>query len=185
MRYSWLEKFGLAVLIVIWLIYGANFVGDMLVKEPEVIATAAERAAPEEGKAPETTAAKEPAAEETGGAEDIGQLLASADAARGEKVFGKCKSCHTVNEGGKNRVGPNLWGVVGRPKASIPGFAYSEALRKLGGEWTYAALFQFLAKPKAYAPGTKMSFAGLKKPEDQAAVIMFLRQHSTTPPPLP
>ena len=107
------------------------------------------------------------------------------DAAAGKKVFKKCKSCHTVAKGGKNTVGPNLWDVVGKAKASTAGFAYSGVLKEKGGDWTYADLDAFLLSPKGFAKGTKMSFAGLKKTGDRAAVIAYLRSLSDSPKPLP
>ncbi len=92
----------------------------------------------------------------------------------GAKVFKKCKSCHKLDQSGKNGTGPNLWGVVGRQVASVEGFRYSDALKGKGGTWDEAALDAFLADPKKAVPGTKMTFAGLKKPEDRAAVIAYL-----------
>ncbi len=100
-------------------------------------------------------------------------LLASADVAKGEKTFGKCKACHRIAEG-KNATGPSLYGVVGRAQASIADFNYSDALKSLGGTWTPENLNTFLTKPKDYAPGTKMSFAGLKKETDRANLIAYL-----------
>jgi len=100
-------------------------------------------------------------------------------------VFKKCKACHTADQGGPNRVGPNLWNVVGGPKAHAEDFSYSDAITGLGGEWTYADLDAYLTKPKDFAPGTKMTFAGLKKPKDRAAVISYLRTLSDSPKPLP
>ena len=116
---------------------------------------------------------------------DLATLLASADAGDGEKVFRKCKSCHTVDQGGANRVGPNLWEIVGAAKAAVDGFRYSGALADMGGEWTYENLDAFLADPKGYVPGTKMSFAGLRKAKDRAAVIAYMRSNADNPPPLP
>jgi cytochrome c len=177
MRFSFLEKFGASLLICAWLIYGANFIGDALVSAPEHQAVAAVH-----GDAEPAEEKSEAAADEEG---DFATLLASADAAAGEKVFKKCKSCHSVDQGGKNAVGPNLWNVVGGPKAAHEGFSYSGALSDLGGDWTYEDLNEFLTSPKAYAPGTKMSFAGLKKAEDRAEVVAYLREHGDNPPPLP
>ncbi len=105
---------------------------------------------------------------------DFATLLASADPGKGAKVFGKCKACHRV-EKGVNATGPSLYGVVGRPVASIEGFGYSGALKGLGGTWEPARLNEFLSGPKAYAPGTKMTFAGLKKETDRANVIAYLQ----------
>ncbi len=101
------------------------------------------------------------------------QILAQADPAKGEKTFGKCKACHKID--GTDATGPHLNGVVGRPIGSVPGFGYSGALAEHGGEWTPENLQAFLAKPKEWAPGTKMSFAGLKKVEDRANVIAYLQ----------
>jgi cytochrome c len=130
----------------------------------------------------ETETAKE---EEKPIFEEVKPLLASASADDGAKVFGKCKACHTVNEGGANRAGPNLWEVVNRDKGAIDAFNYSTAMAEKEGEWTYEALAGFLHKPKDWLPGTKMGFAGLKKPEDLANVIAYLRSLSANPAELP
>ena len=103
---------------------------------------------------------------------DFATLYASADAAKGERVFGKCKACHKID--GQNSTGPHLNGVVGRAVASVADFAYSDAVKKLGGDWTPARLDEWLKSPKGYAPGTKMGFAGLPKIEDRADVIAYL-----------
>jgi cytochrome c len=94
--------------------------------------------------------------------------------AAGEKVFGKCKACHQVGDGAKNRSGPVLNGVVGADIASVDGFKYSKVLSEMEGAWTEEALAGFLANPRGYAKGTKMSFAGLKKEDDIAAVTAYL-----------
>ena len=113
-------------------------------------------------------------------------MLAAADPAAGEKVFNKCKACHNAEKGGANQVGPNLWNVVNSSIAHHDGFPYSTALAARSGEkWTYDELNVYLTSPKAFAPGTKMTFAGLSKPEDRAAVIAFLRTRNDSPPPLP
>lgn len=101
------------------------------------------------------------------------EVFASADASKGERVFGKCKACHKLD--GTNATGPHLDGVVGRPVASVSDFSYSDALASLGGDWTPQHLSDFLADPKGLAPGTKMSFAGLRKIEDRANVIAYLQ----------
>lgn len=120
------------------------------------------------------------------GPQPILDLIATADAVRGEKIAKACAACHTFTKGGPNGVGPNLWGVVGGPKDHIPGFAYSGELLKHGGTaWTYAELNKFLYKPKDYAPGTKMTFLGLKKPEDRAALLAWLRTQADAPKALP
>lgn len=124
-------------------------------------------------------------AEAPAGPEPIAGLLASADLARGEKVFKKCATCHTAEKGGPDKIGPALYGVVGNDIASLGGFAYSGALQELPGNWTYAELNAFLFKPKAYAKGTKMTFAGLRKATDRAALIAYLRAQDDAPEALP
>ncbi|HQY44917.1 MAG TPA: cytochrome c family protein [Paracoccaceae bacterium] len=104
---------------------------------------------------------------------DFATLLAAADAAAGEKIFGKCKACHKLD--GADGTGPHLNGVVGRAIASSGSFGYSDALKGLGGNWEPERLNEFLTSPKAYAAGTKMSFAGLPKPEDRANLIAYLQ----------
>ena len=111
--------------------------------------------------------------------------LASADAAKGEQVFKKCAACHNADKGGANALGPNLWGVLGKPHGHVAGFAYSDALKGKPGNWDWTSLSEWLKSPKAYAPGTKMTFAGLSKPEDRANIIAFLNAHSDAPLPLP
>ncbi|MBN43778.1 MAG: cytochrome c family protein [Alphaproteobacteria bacterium] len=117
--------------------------------------------------------------------ETIVPLLAAADATAGEKAFKRCATCHTFQKGGANKVGPNLFNVVGGSKAAIPDFAYSNALTAMGGTWSYENLNAFLTKPKDFLAGTKMTFAGVKKAQDRANIIAFLRQYSDTPFPLP
>ncbi|MCI5059677.1 MAG: cytochrome c family protein [Alphaproteobacteria bacterium] len=119
-------------------------------------------------------------------AEPVLALLAQADIARGQKVSKACAACHTFDKGGANGVGPNLWNLVGGKKQSVAGFSYSGVLNAQGGDvWSYAALNKFLWKPKKYAPGTKMNYVGLKKPEDRAAMIAWLRTLADSPKPLP
>lgn len=101
-------------------------------------------------------------------------LMKLADATRGAKVAKKCASCHNIAKGAAAKVGPNLYAVVGRAKGSMAGFSYSEGMKGKGGSWDRDSLNQFLTKPKEYIAGTKMAFAGLKKPQDRADVILFL-----------
>lgn len=121
------------------------------------------------------------------GPEPIGPLLADADAAKGAKVAKKCFSCHTFDNGGAAKQGPNLWNIVNAAKASVGGFNYSGSLAGSGGTdaWDYESLSQFLTKPKDYAPGTKMSFAGLKKASQRADLIAYMRGQADSPAPLP
>lgn len=126
---------------------------------------------------------------EGGGAEaavPLATLLASADPAKGEQVFKKCAACHTINQGGANGVGPNLWAAMGKTHGHVPGFAYSDALKSVPGVWDWEGMDKWLANPKKYAPGTKMSFAGLGNPEERAALLLYLNaQGSNLPLPPP
>tara|TARA_B110000196_G_C20974368_1_gene580297 strand:+ start:197 stop:763 length:567 start_codon:yes stop_codon:yes gene_type:complete len=117
--------------------------------------------------------------------EPISPLLANASLEKGSKIFKKCSSCHNYEKGSANKVGPNLWNLINRPKADVTGFAYSKELAEFGGEWSYEELGEFLYKPKKYIKGTKMNFAGLKKVQDRANLILFLREQSENPIPLP
>lgn len=116
----------------------------------------------------------------------IAPLLATADAAAGELIAKRqCASCHTFTEGGKNGVGPNLYGVVGRNHAAAPGFTYSDAIKSKTGPWNYEELSHWITKPAAYAPGTRMAYAGLKSDKQRADLILYLRSLAATPAPLP
>ncbi len=126
----------------------------------------------------------------TGGEEedvfDLGLLLASADVARGERTFkGKCTTCHSIEQGGPNGTGPNLYNTVGAEKAHHDGFAYSAALSGMDGTWTYEALNDWLYNPSAYARGTTMSFAGLRRDDDRINVIAYLASYTDNPPAFP
>src|SRR5947209_20238014 len=126
----------------------------------------------------DTAAAKEPE-------EPIEKLLASASVDKGANAAKKCQACHTFGKGEPNRVGPNLYGVVGRPKGTEGGFDYSAPMKGKGGNWTIDDLDKFLANPRGFVPGTKMSFAGLPRGSERADVIAFLNTKSDNPAPLP
>ncbi|MBB4640245.1 c-type cytochrome [Rhizorhapis suberifaciens] len=119
---------------------------------------------------------------EGGSGPSIATLLATADPAKGEAVFKKCVACHTVNQGGANGIGPNLYATVGKPHGHMAGFAYSDALKSVPGNWTFDALNEWLTSPRKYAPGTKMTFAGLGNPEDRANVIAYLNAQGSNLP---
>jgi cytochrome c len=117
--------------------------------------------------------------------EPVSGLLASASVDKGKNVAKKCEACHTVEKGGANKIGPNLWGIVGRPVASHEGFAYSSAMKAKGGNWDYESINAFVHAPSKVVPGTKMTFVGLDKVGDRADVIAYLRSLSDSPAPLP
>ena len=117
--------------------------------------------------------------------ESISLLLAGASLEQGEKIFKKCGACHNYKKDGKSKIGPNLWDLINRQKASVSGFAYSKALSDYGGKWTFEELNEFLYKPKEYISGTKMNFVGLKDVKDRANLILWLKQQSDNPIPLP
>ncbi|HEY4029507.1 MAG TPA: cytochrome c family protein [Caulobacteraceae bacterium] len=119
---------------------------------------------------------------------DWGTVLPAANVQAGADVANKCKSCHNLDNGGPNLTGPNLYGVEGRKPASHPGFAYSSAMMDFSGKnpaWTYDEIYQFLKAPGTFINGTKMTFVGLKKPEDRVNVIAYLRTLNASPPPIP
>jgi cytochrome c len=104
---------------------------------------------------------------------------------RGENSAKKCQACHTFNKGGRNLVGPNLWGVIGRPRASEAGFNYSAAMKGKGGNWTIDDLNQFITNPRGFVPGTNMTFAGIPRGTERADLIAYLNSLSDNPAPLP
>ena len=116
---------------------------------------------------------------------DITALLALGDVAHGEKVFKKCKACHSINQGGGNKIGPKLWNVMFRPVGAVTDYKYSKALSSYGKEWSWEEMNGFLIKPSKWIKGNKMGFAGLKSEKDRASVILYLNQNSDNPKPLP
>lgn len=174
-----------AILVTVLIFIVVSMIGNALVPLSGEDAHV-ERAATESGSdAASPSSRPSPSTPEPSAPESVSALLAGADIAAGEKLIKKCAACHSIDQGGANKVGPNLWNVVGAPKAGHDGFSYSSALTALGGAWTYEDLNHFLAKPKAFAPGTKMGFAGLKDADDRANLIAFLRTLSASPQPLP
>jgi cytochrome c len=116
---------------------------------------------------------------------NISALMAMGDAVSGEKVFKKCAACHSIVKGGKNKIGPALYNVVGRKVGDISDYKYSKALAAYGKEWTFEELNGFLIKPAKWVKGTKMAYAGLRKEKDRASVIKYLNENSDNPLPLP
>ena len=188
MSFAGLKKTQERANVIAWLRTQA----DTPVPLPDAAAVEAAKAAaavPAPAAQPEATTAAPAAATGTQTAAattaSLPDLLKAADPAAGEKIAAKCKACHDLSKGGPNKIGPNLWDIVGNKQAHLDNFSYSDAVKGLGGQWTYENLDKFLTKPKDYAPGTKMTFPGLPKPEDRAALIAYLRSLSDSPKPLP
>ena len=116
---------------------------------------------------------------------DITAVMAQGDIVNGEKIFKKCAACHSINKGGKNKIGPALYNVVGRKVGGVDDYKYSKTLATYNKEWTFEELNGFLTKPSSYLKGTKMSYAGLRKEKDRASVIKYLNQKSDSPKQLP
>jgi cytochrome c len=133
------------------------------------------------GEAAAAPAAAAPAAPEV----PLPALLAKADAAKGENDVKACQACHSFDKGGAAKVGPPLWAVVGRPVASVAGFAYSDAVKAIGGDWTYDKLDHWIAKPSAMAAGTKMAFPGEPEATKRADILAYLQKQSDSPVPFP
>ncbi|HJT43611.1 MAG TPA: cytochrome c family protein [Rhizomicrobium sp.] len=133
----------------------------------------------------ETPAGGAPAAPVEEAMPDWGTVLASADVAEGKALEGRCIQCHDFAKGGPNKIGPNLFAVVDRARASHAGFSYSSAMKGKPGNWTYDELFKFLKSPAVDIPGTKMSFAGIRSAQDRINLIAYLRSNADSPAPLP
>lgn len=180
-----LNKIAGAVLSALLVMTVLGFVGQALVSphRPEKNAYVVEGV--ERPAAQAQTAAAPPAVE------PVAPLLKQANVEAGQAAFRACTSCHTIDKGGPNRVGPNLWGIVGGAKAHAQGFNYSQAMQEKAkqagdeGRWTYENLNHFLANPKAYIPGTRMAYAGMRNVQDRANLIAWLRRQNDNPPPLP
>ena len=116
---------------------------------------------------------------------DIAAIMSLGDSETGAVIFKKCAACHSINKGGKNKIGPALYNVVGRTVGGVDNYKYSKVLASYGKEWTFEELNGFLQKPSSYLKGTKMSYAGLRKEKDRASVIKYLNQNSDSPKQLP
>ena len=173
-----MNKIIVSILLALILILGINKIADTIyyVNKPEKSAYQV---------ASITTAAAGNTNSETSSqdesTQDIMALFASTSSTDGEKIFKKCAACHSISEGGKNKIGPALWGVLGRPAGSVTDYKYSKAMTAYGKNWSFEEMNGFLIKPKDWIKGTKMSFTGLKKAEDRAAVILYMNENTNSP----
>ena len=172
-----MNKIIVSIILVIILVLGINKITDTIfyVEKPEKSAYQV---------ATVTTAASTASAETSSGTGYIMAIFASTSAAEGAKVFKQCLACHSIAEGGKNKIGPSLWGVLGRQAGSLPDYKYSKAMAAYGKKWSFEEMNGFLLKPKDWIKGTKMSYAGLKKEKDRAAVILYMNENTNNPLPL-
>ena len=168
-----------AVLLVALLVIGIGKISDLVffIEKPEKAGYKVEL--PDTENSSQSVKAAE--VEEV----DISALLALGTVEHGEKVFKKCTACHVVNKGGANKIGPVLYGVLGRQVAAISDYKYSKAMANYDKNWTFEEMNGYLRKPQSYIKGTKMAFAGLRKEKDRASVILYLNQNSDNPLPLP
>ena len=175
-----MNKIIVSIVFAAILIVGINKIADSIfyVEKPEKSAYQV---------ASVTTAASTTSTETNSTSSESGNIMAlfaSTSAAEGAKVFKKCSACHSIAEGGANKIGPALWGVLGRPAGSVPGYKYSKAMAEYGKNWSFEEMNGFLIKPKGWIKGTKMSFAGLRSAKDRASVILYLNSFSDNPLPL-
>ena len=174
-----MNKIIVSIVFAVILIIGINKIADSIyyVEKPEKSAYEVESV---------TTVASTTTSEtnsENSGDENIMALFASASAAEGAKVFSKCKACHSIAKGGGNKIGPALWGVLGRKAGSLPDYKYSKAMSAYGKSWSFEEMDGFLNKPKEWIKGTKMSYAGLKNAKDRAALILYMNENTDSPLP--
>ena len=170
-----INKIITAVLVTILVVFGIGKVSDVIFDKNDENIVAYKVDAPE-GSAVQAS---------TESSIDITALLALGDIAHGEKVYKKCKACHSIKQGGGNKIGPALWNVIFRPVGSITDYKYSKALSSYGKEWNWEEMNGFLIKPSSWIKGNKMGFAGLKDEKDRASVILYLNQNSDNPKTLP
>ena len=174
-----MNKIIVSIILAVILILAINKIADIIfyVEKPEK--SAYQVANVSTSTTTETTSAS--SSTEPG---EIMALLASASVADGEKIFKKCVACHSITKGGGNKIGPALWGVLGRQAGSASGYKYSKAMATHGKPWSFEEINGFLIKPKDWIKGTKMSFVGLKSEKDRAAVILYMNEKTDSPLPL-
>ena len=170
-----INKIITAILVTILVVFGIGKISDVIFDKEDKNIVAYKVEAPE-GLTKQTTSES---------SVDMSVLLAMGDIAHGEKQFKKCKACHSIKQGGGNKIGPKLWNVMFRPVGAITDYKYSKALSTYGKEWSWEEMNGFLIKPSTWIKGNKMGFAGLKSEKDRASVILYLNQNSDSPKPLP
>ena len=175
-----MNKIIVSILFALVLIFGINKIADIVfhIDKPEKSAYLVASTSVSDGASSTTSNADETKLE------NILVLLTSANISGGEKIFKKCAACHSITKGGKNKIGPALWGVLGRQAGSISDYKYSKAMAGHGKKWSFEEMNNFLIKPKDWIKGTKMSFVGLKNAKDRAAVILYINENSEKPLPL-
>ncbi len=171
-----INKLIAAVLVTVIVVFGIGKLSDIIfeVKKPDI-----------KGYKVELNTETNDTKEVSEGQIDISTLLAMGNAEHGKKVFKKCAACHSIKEGGKNKIGPALYSVVGRVVGGVSDYKYSKSLIDYGKNWTFEELNGFLLKPATWIKGNKMGFAGLKKDKDRASVILYLNENGDNPTPLP
>ena len=172
-----MNKIIVSIVFAIFLVFGINKLTDVIfyVEKPE---KSAYQVANVTTVASTTSSETSSVSSES---ENIMALFASTSAAEGAKVFKKCAACHSITEGGGNKIGPALWGVLGRSAGSIPDYKYSKAMAAYSKNWSFEEMNGFLIKPKDWIKGTKMSFAGLRSAKDRAAVILYMNENTNSP----
>ena len=175
-----MNKIIVSIVLAVILVLGINKITDVIfyVEKPEKSAYQVASVSSDT----DTTSAEDSSVDSESG--EIMALFASVSAAEGEKVFKKCAACHSIAEGGANKIGPALWGVIGRKSGSVADYKYSKALAAHGKNWSFEEMNGFLIKPKEWIKGTKMSFAGIKNEKDRAAVILYMNENSSNPLPI-
>ena len=175
-----MNKIIVSIIFAIILVLGINKIADVIfyVEKPEKSAYQVSGI---------TTVASNTSAETSSvssESENIIALFASTSASEGAKVFKKCAACHSISEGGDNKIGPALWAVLGRKAGSLTDYKYSKAMAAYGKSWSFEEMNNFLSKPRKWIKGTKMAFAGLKNAKERAAVILYMNENTNNPLPL-
>ena len=175
-----MNKIIVSIILAIILVFGINKIADVIfyVEKPEKSAYQVDSV---------TTVASTTTTETNSVGSDSGNIMAlfaSTNAADGAKTFKKCAACHSITQGGGNKIGPALWGVLGRKAGSISDYKYSKAMATYGKPWSFEEMNGFLTKPKDWIKGTKMSFVGIKNAKERAAVILYLNENTASPLPI-